>query len=594
MRRRSTFLNVLDNGKERQYTEDEKRFLRKLHFVSTISPTREEPSKMKVWGIAFKGPDKKFVIDPSGRLNYYWHMWLAIMFMYSTNIITLRAAFSEIHKLHLAVWLAIDYLLDVFNVLDIFMHTRLAYMDEGILECNIKKIQRRYMRSYSFALDMIAVLPIDLCFPTATFQPALRLNRLFKIHRLLKFIEKAESSTTYPNTLRVSILVIFMFTVIHLNACLYFKVSEAIGFGSDEWVYPGVLGMTKLNETYASLTRQYVQCFYWSTFTLTTIGELTKPQTTLEFSFVILDFLLGILLFASVVGYLGNVVQNTQVARSHFQQRLDAIKAYMQHHRLPYGIKKRVIHWFDYVWSNNKHQSSDEVLSCLPKKLQAEIAIHVHLDTLRKCNMLQDCDTGFLYELVLRLRIQLFLPGDYICRKGDVGHEMYIIHRGKVEVVSADGCAVYATLEPGFYFGEISLLNIGPFGNRRTSNVRSVGFSELFVITKQDLNNILAEYPETKDKIISLANERLARDGKTKEETVSGFSTPQRSRRPSAIAEQAPSSPSKQGSGEEKFSDRLDQLENHIYMKTRLDQLRQEDRLSRMESAINMLLEEKE
>ena len=66
-----------------------------------------------------------------------------------------------------------------------------------------------------------------------------------------------------------------------------------LGFGSDEWVYPGVIGMTKLNETYASLTRQYVQCFYWSTFTLTTIGELTKPHTTLEFSFVILDFLLG-------------------------------------------------------------------------------------------------------------------------------------------------------------------------------------------------------------------------------------------------------------------------------------------------------------
>lgn len=65
------------------------------------------------------------------------------------------------------------------------------------------------------------------------------------------------------------------------------------GFGSDEWVYPGVVGMTKLNATYASLTRQYVQCFYWSTFTLTTIGELTKPHTTLEFSFVILDFLIG-------------------------------------------------------------------------------------------------------------------------------------------------------------------------------------------------------------------------------------------------------------------------------------------------------------
>ena len=127
-------------------------------------------------------------------------------------------------------------------------------------------------------------------------------------------------------------------------------------------------------------------------------------------------------------------------------------------------------------------------------------------------------------------RCMFTIIGDYICRKGDVGHEMYIIHRGKVEVVSADGCEVFATLEPGFYFGEISLLNIGPFGNRRTSNVRSVGFSELFVITKQDLNNILGEYPETKVKIVALANERLTRDGKpaiVTEEAVSGFNTPQ-------------------------------------------------------------------
>ncbi len=68
MRRRSTFLNVLDNGKERQYTEDEKRFLRKLHFVSTVSPTTEVPSRMKLWGISFRGPNKKLVIDPGGTV----------------------------------------------------------------------------------------------------------------------------------------------------------------------------------------------------------------------------------------------------------------------------------------------------------------------------------------------------------------------------------------------------------------------------------------------------------------------------------------------------------------------------------------------
>ena len=51
-------------------------------------------------------------------------------------------------------------------------------------------------------------------------------------------------------------------------------------------------------------------------------------------------------------------------------------------------------------------------------KLKAEIAIHVHLDTLKRVEIFQNTEAGFLCELVLRLRPVLFSPGDYICRKG--------------------------------------------------------------------------------------------------------------------------------------------------------------------------------
>lgn len=50
--------------------------------------------------------------------------------------------------------------------------------------------------------------------------------------------------------------------------------------------------------------------------------------------------------------------------------------------------------------------------------LQAEIAINVHLDTLKRVEIFQNTEAGFLCELVLRLRPVLFSPGDYICRKG--------------------------------------------------------------------------------------------------------------------------------------------------------------------------------
>lgn len=49
----------------------------------------------------------------------------------------------------------------------------------------------------------------------------------------------------------------------------------------------------------------------------------------------------------------------------------------------------------------------ERVLSALPDKLKAEIAIRVHLDTLRKVRIFQDCEPGLLEALVLKLRLQV-------------------------------------------------------------------------------------------------------------------------------------------------------------------------------------------
>lgn len=175
----------------------------------------------------------------------------------------------------------------------------------------------------------------------------------------------------------------------------------------------------------------------------------------------------------------------------------------------------RVIKWFDYLWNNGKAQDEREVLRYLPDKLRAEIAIQVHMDTLKKVRIFADCEAGLLIELVLKLRPQVFSPGDYICKKGDIGREMYIIKDGKLAVVADDGVTQFVVLGSGSYFGEISILNIkgSKAGNRRTANIRSVGYSDLFCLSKDDLMESLLEYPEAKALLEEKGRQILMKDG---------------------------------------------------------------------------------
>lgn len=155
------------------------------------------------------------------------------------------------------------------------------------------------------------------------------------------------------------------------------------------------------------------------------------------------------------------------------------------------------------------------MLRYLPDKLRAEIAIQVHMDTLKKVRIFADCEAGLLIQLVLKLCPQVFSPGDYICKKGDIGREMYIIKDGKLAVVADDGVTQFVVLGSGSYFGEISILNIkgSKAGNRRTANIRSIGYSDLFCLSKDDLMESLIEYPDAKAMLEEKGRQILMKDG---------------------------------------------------------------------------------
>ncbi|XP_061862739.1 cyclic nucleotide-gated olfactory channel [Colius striatus] len=463
----------------------------------------EEESKKRRWQI--------FVVDPAGDWYYRWLAVITVPVLYNWCLLIARACFSDLQETYCVLWLVLDYVSDSIYVVDVVMRLHTGFLEQGLLVKDLKKLRDNYIHTLQFKLDVVSILPTDLAyFAVGWHHPELRFNRLLRFSRMFEFFDRTETRTSHPNVCRISNLVLYILVIIHWNACIYYAISKAIGFGEDTWVYPNVT-----DPEYGYLTREYVYCLYWSTLTLTTIGETPPPVRDEEYLFVIFDFLIGVLIFATIVGNVGSMIANMNATRAEFQARVDAIKHYMQFRRVSKDMETKVIKWFDYLWSNKKVIDEREVLKNLPEKLRAEIAINVHLETLKKVRIFQDCEAGLLVELVLKLRPQVFSPGDYVCRKGDVGKEMYIVKEGKLAVVADDGMTQYALLTAGGCFGEISILNIkgSKMGNRRTANIRSLGYSDLFCLSKEDLMEAVTEYPEAKKVLEERGREILIKEG---------------------------------------------------------------------------------
>uniref|UniRef100_A0A671VUS7 Cyclic nucleotide gated channel subunit alpha 1 n=1 Tax=Sparus aurata TaxID=8175 RepID=A0A671VUS7_SPAAU len=448
------------------------------------------------------------VIDPAGNTYYYWLAIITIPVMYNWTFIIARACFEELQSDYLYYWFAIDLTCDLVYIADMIFRTRTGYLEQGLLVNDQQKLRDRYKNSFQYKLDLISMIPTDLLyFVVGLKYPEIRLNKLF---RMLEFFQRTETRTNYPNALRISNLVMYIVIIIHWNACLYYSFSKAIGFGADRFVYPD-----PIDPEFGRLVRKYAYSMYWSTLTLTTIGETPPPVENSEYLFVVTDFLVGVLIFATIVGNVGSMITNMNAARADFQARIDAIKQYMSFRKVTKDLEKRVIKWFDFLWTNKKAVDEREVLKYLPDKLRAEIAINVHLDTLKKVRIFADCEAGLLVELVLKLQPQVYSPGDYICKKGDIGREMYIIKEGKLAVVADDGIKQFVVLSDGSYFGEISILAIkgSKAGNRRTANIRSIGYSDLFCLSKDDLMEALTEYPDAKALLEEKGRQILMKDG---------------------------------------------------------------------------------
>nr|XP_024217490.1 cyclic nucleotide-gated cation channel beta-1 isoform X1 [Halyomorpha halys] len=481
--------------------------------VNTRVSAEEERQLMasmsKEWTPEPEGGNSKAIVEPQSCLYVTWLSVVTLSYLYNCFVIPLRTTFPYQSAENTPTWLALDLSMDFIYLLDMaVVKPRVMFLQGGFWVRDTKLTRGNYLGKSEFIVDVLSLTPLDLLyFYLGPNYPLLRVPRLLKIHSFWEFFNHFDKFSPSPYIVRIARTLTYMLYLVHINACAYYWVSENEGIASNHWVFNGV-------------GNAYIRCFYFAVKTATSIGKNPRPENEAEYLFMTVSWLMGVFVFAILIGQIRDIIATATRSQTEYRKLMDETLHHLRKLNLPQKQIERVKTWFSYTWEQQHTLDESRVLDNLPHKMKTDVAINVHISTLNKVQLFKDCDEALLRELVLKLRPVLYLPGDYICRKGEVGREMYIVKSGQVQVVTGiDGIEVLATLTEGSVFGEISLLQVSG-GNRRTADVRSNGFSNLFVLNKDDLNEALKFHPNAQEilrkKARQLVKQNAAREQMTK------------------------------------------------------------------------------
>nr|XP_013812250.1 PREDICTED: cyclic nucleotide-gated cation channel beta-3 [Apteryx mantelli mantelli] len=458
-----------------------------------------------------KPPLKKYMayLQLPGSIDSYtdrryvaWLLLVTIAYNWNCWFIPLRFVFPYQTPSNTIYWLVIDIICDICYLCDLLVfQPRVQFLKGGDIISDKVEMKKFYHSSMKFRLDVISILPFEVLYCFFGFNPAFRANRMLKHNTFFEFNDRLEAILDKAYVYRVIRTTGYLLFILHINACLYYWASDYEGLGSTRWVYDGEGNM-------------YLRCYYWAVRTLITIGGLPEPQTMFEIVFQLPNFFLGVFVFSSLLGQMQDVIGAATAGQNFYRSCMDTTVSYMNTYSIPKVVQNRVRTWYEYTRDSQGMLDESELLEQMPTTMQLAIAIDVNFAIVNKVDLFKGCDTQMIYDMLLRLKSIVYLPGDFVCKKGEIGREMYIIKQGEVQVLGGpDGTKVLVTLRAGAVFGEISLLAAGG-GNRRTANVVAHGFANLFVLDKTTLNEILVHYPDSEKILMKKAKMLLKEKGK--------------------------------------------------------------------------------
>ncbi|XP_076825494.1 uncharacterized protein LOC143471047 [Clavelina lepadiformis] len=472
--------------------------------------------------------------------------------LYETIRLVLSFATIVIVPLQFAIFpssagmMTFQYILDGLCLVDQYVKAHTAYFNkESVLVTHPYHTARHYLQT-SFTVDLISWFPFELIvyglLAAPHSQQQWKLVAIFRISRVLQIYKIFSYFSFWLSDIRTEnrwikhlSSILYGFLIHHWFACLLFvsacvpetvnndalysTMPEMVEFnGAGKVMYchnTTWIGSIAASDTFPSLDvvhslwDQYIVSFYWATATLVCVGYGDIHARMLgEMFMATVVMIMGTVYYSSILGDISANIQTDDIRRGHYKGRLSDILKFFKVYDVTKDTQRQVLDYYCYLWDRTQGVSPADLLTGLPPSIRTSVCQSMYDVMIREAfDEGSDIDKetqGFFRLVSTHIKPAFYLKQSIICRRGDIGDEMFFIQRGNVAILEEDDETITKVLGPGQHFGEIALL----FATPRSRTIKAMTNCDLNVLGKTDLDDILNKFPRFRERMTAIAQDR--------------------------------------------------------------------------------------
>ncbi|XP_050221385.1 probable cyclic nucleotide-gated ion channel 16 [Mercurialis annua] len=254
----------------------------------------------------------------------------------------------------------------------------------------------------------------------------------------------------------------------------------------------------------AHFVNKYFYCLWWGLRNLSSYGQNLMTTTYEgELLFSIGICIMGLVLFAHLIGNMQTYMQSTTARLEEWRIRRRDTEEWMRHRQLPLELQERVRRFVQYKWLATRGVDEESILKALPLDIRRQIRRHLCLALVRRVPFFAQMDDQLLDAICERLVSSLNTRDTFIVREGDPVNEMLFIIRGQLESTTTNGGRTgffnSITLRAGDFCGE-ELLTWALIPTSRlnrpssTRTVKALSEVEAFALRAEDLKFVAKQF----------------------------------------------------------------------------------------------------